>query len=147
MISFFLFFFFWGGGGGIWVLQLVKVISLILSQSYGAVKMGGPQEKTHDHPQAELGLSHMWSQLEPTAVRCWAFRALKISIFNHFATGAILDQSHAKIWRFAAKTFMGSILTHKDVRRTSKLVLCAHKNSSCHSNLFPYSSKFYRWNI
>ena len=39
------------------------------SQSLGGVKTGDPQEKTPDHPHAELGLSHMWAWLEPTAVR------------------------------------------------------------------------------
>ena len=29
------------------------------SQSLGWAKTGGPREKTHDHPQAEIGLSHM----------------------------------------------------------------------------------------
>ena len=29
------------------------------SQSLGGSKTGDPREKPHDHPQAELGLSHM----------------------------------------------------------------------------------------
>ena len=29
------------------------------SQSLGGAKMGDPREKTPEHPQAELGLSHM----------------------------------------------------------------------------------------
>ena len=43
----------------------VKIISLILSrQSLDAAKTGDPQNKPPGHPQAELGLSHMWPQLE-----------------------------------------------------------------------------------
>ena len=34
-----------------------------LSQLLGRAKMGDPQEKPPDHPQAELGLSHMWPEL------------------------------------------------------------------------------------
>ena len=52
--------------------------------------MGDPQEKSPDHPQAELGLSHMWPELGSNPQRWdveW-FRALKISIINHSATGA-----------------------------------------------------------
>ena len=30
------------------------------SQSLGGAKRGDPQEKPSDHPQAELGLSHVW---------------------------------------------------------------------------------------
>ena len=30
------------------------------SQSVGGAKTGDPQEKPPDHPQAELGLSHIW---------------------------------------------------------------------------------------
>ena len=33
------------------------------SQLLGGAKMGDPQEKPPDHPQAELGLSHMWLEL------------------------------------------------------------------------------------
>ena len=33
------------------------------SQSLGGAKTGDPREKTPDHPQAELGLSHMWPEL------------------------------------------------------------------------------------
>ena len=48
----------------IWVLRPEKIISLILSQSIVRwAKTGDPREKTTtktpDHPQAELGLSHM----------------------------------------------------------------------------------------
>ena len=40
------------------------------SQSFGGAKTGDPREKTPDHTQAELGLSHMTrARLEPTAVR------------------------------------------------------------------------------
>ena len=37
------------------------------SQSLGGAKMGDPWEKPEkNHPQAELGLSHMWSELGST---------------------------------------------------------------------------------
>ena len=47
----------------IWILQPVKFISL-MSRVYHKVgwKREFPWEKTPDHPQAELGLSHMWSK-------------------------------------------------------------------------------------
>ena len=39
-------------------------------QSNGRAKMGDPQEKPPDHPQAELGLSQVTlARLEPTALR------------------------------------------------------------------------------
>ena len=42
------------------VLWPVKIISHFEpSQSVSGAKMGDPQEKTPDHPQAVLGLSHM----------------------------------------------------------------------------------------
>ena len=31
------------------------------NQSFGGAKTGDTQEKAPNHPQAELGLSHMWS--------------------------------------------------------------------------------------
>ena len=51
--------------------------------------MGDPREKTPEHPQAELGLSDMWPELDSNAQR-WAdeqFRMLKISVLNHLAMG------------------------------------------------------------
>ena len=60
------------------------------SQSLGGAKTGYPREKPPDHPQAELGLSHMWPELGSNPQR-WddeRFRALKISGLNHSATGA-----------------------------------------------------------
>ena len=52
--------------------------------------MGDPREKkTHDHLQAEIGLSHIWPKLGSKSER-WddkRFRALKISNLNHSATG------------------------------------------------------------
>ena len=39
----------------------VKIISLILS--WVGTKMGDVWEKPPDHPQAELGLSHIWPEL------------------------------------------------------------------------------------
>ena len=65
--------------------------------------MRGPQEKTPDHPQAELGLTHMWPKLgsNPQQWDDQRFRALKISGLNHSATwGAyihkLLDQKNYK---------------------------------------------------
>ena len=52
--------------------------------------MGEPLEKPPDHPQAERGLSHMWSVLGLNSQR-WndkRFRAPEISILNHSATWA-----------------------------------------------------------
>ena len=57
----------------------------------GGAKMGDPQEKTPDHQQAELGLSHMFPKLGSNQQQWddeW-FRALKISYLNHWATGAV----------------------------------------------------------
>ena len=50
--------------------------------------MGDPREKTPDHLQAELGLSHMWPELGANPQR-WdddLFRGLKISVLNHSVT-------------------------------------------------------------
>ena len=44
----------------IWVLRLVKIISLILSQSLGGAKTGDSEKKRPDHLQAEFDLSYMW---------------------------------------------------------------------------------------
>ena len=59
------------------------MISLILSRR--GLKTGYPQEKPPDHPQAELGLSHMWPELgwNPQRGDDEQFRALKISGLNH----------------------------------------------------------------
>ena len=54
--------------------------------------MGDPQEKSPDHPQAELDLSHV------TLAQWWddeQFRPLKISVLSHSATGA----TNLKIYR------------------------------------------------
>ena len=75
----------------IWVLWPVKIISLILSsQLKGGAKTGDPRESPPDHPQAELGLSHMWPErgLSPQLWDDERFRALKISGLNHSAKGA-----------------------------------------------------------
>ena len=45
------------------------------SQSLGGVKTGRPREKTHDHPQAALGLSHMWHELGSNP-QSWVDRAI-----------------------------------------------------------------------
>ena len=52
--------------------------------------MGNPWEKTPDHLQEELGLSHMWPELgsNPQLWNEERFRALKISVFNHSTPGA-----------------------------------------------------------
>ena len=48
----------------VWVLRPEKIISLILSRVNGKWgETGDPREKPPDHPQAELGLSHMWPEL------------------------------------------------------------------------------------
>ena len=65
--------------------------------------MGDPREKPPDHPQAELGLSHMWPELNSNPQR-WddeQFRALKISGINHSATVAaqrIFDTQNYSSW-------------------------------------------------
>ena len=49
-----------------------------------------PLEKPSDHPQAELGLSHMGPELGSNPQR-WddeRFRALKVSSLNYLAMGA-----------------------------------------------------------
>ena len=64
-----------------------------LSQSFGGAKTGDLREKPPDHPQAELGLSHMWPERGSNPQR-WddeRFRALKISRLNHSAMGATSD--------------------------------------------------------
>ena len=62
------------------------------NQTSDGVKTGDPQEKTPDHLQAELGLSHIWLELGSNPQR-WddeRFRALKISDLNHSAIGGHL---------------------------------------------------------
>ena len=58
------------------------------SQSLGGAKMGDPWEKPEkNHPQAELGLSHMIrARLGPEQWDDEHFRVLKISILNHSST-------------------------------------------------------------
>ena len=55
--------------------------------------MGDPREKPPDHPQAELGLSHVWPELgsNPQGWDDERFRALKINILNHSAMGDALN--------------------------------------------------------
>ena len=59
------------------------------SQSKGGAKTGAPREKPPDHPQAELGLSHMWPELGLNPQK-WdeRLRALKISVLYQSTTGA-----------------------------------------------------------
>ena len=52
---------------------------------------GRPQEKSPDHPQAELGMSHIWPELGLNPQRWEWFRALKISDLNHLAMVAAKD--------------------------------------------------------
>ena len=77
-----------------WVWWPVKIISLILSRVNHKVgrKRKIPREKPPDHPQAELGLSHMWPEwgLNPQWWDDERIRALKISRLNHSATEAAL---------------------------------------------------------
>ena len=47
------------------------------SQSKTGAKMGDPREKPPDHPQAELGLSHMWPDLG------WTHRGEMTSNLEH----------------------------------------------------------------
>ena len=63
------------------------------SQSQGRAKTGDPPGKPLNHPQAELGLSHMWPELglNPQGWDDVRFRALKISSLNHSATEAQLQ--------------------------------------------------------
>ena len=63
------------------------------SQSLGGAKTGGPWEKPSDHPQAKLGLSHMWPELgsNPQLWDDQRLRALKISGLNHSATGIAVN--------------------------------------------------------
>ena len=71
----------------IWVLWPVKIISLILNGV--SHKVGRQQEiPKKKHPQAELGLIHMWPELglNPQQWDEERVRALKISILNHSAT-------------------------------------------------------------
>ena len=57
------------------------------SQSKTGAKMGDPREKPPDHPQAELGLSHVTrSGVNPQGWDDKQLRALKISVLNHLAT-------------------------------------------------------------
>ena len=64
------------------------------SQLLGWAKTGVPWEKLSDHPQAELGLSHVtWARLEPTTINS----VLKISILNHSAMGATQKEDYASL--------------------------------------------------
>ena len=62
-------------------------IHFVPSQLLGGAKKGDPREKPPDHPQAELGLSHMWPKLGSNP-QWWddkQFRALMISVPNNLA--------------------------------------------------------------
>ena len=68
-----------------------------LSQSLGGAKMRDPWENTPDHPQAELGLSHMWPEV---AVR-WSDlgRVLNFSITLHYIYHIILIwNAYTRVW-------------------------------------------------
>ena len=65
-----------------------------------------PWEKPPDHLQAELGLSHMWTELGSKPQR-WddeGFGELKISGLNHSATGAADIQIHRTISKYTDPT-------------------------------------------
>ena len=72
------------------------------SQSVGGAETADPLEKTSCHPQAELGLSHMWPELGSNPQR-WdeeRFRTLKISGLKHSATGVAFHWKYARCyWR------------------------------------------------
>ena len=55
----FVFFFFFGGGGVVTASQ-DYFTHFEPSQSQGGAKTGDPRKTPTNHPQAELGLSHMW---------------------------------------------------------------------------------------
>ena len=64
-----------------------------MGQSVGGAKTGEPREKppgTVAHPQAELGLSHMWPEWGPNPHQAqrWDDRVLRNSALNSSATGA-----------------------------------------------------------
>ena len=80
-----------GGGGGGGKARQDYFTHFEPSQSLDAAKMGDPQNKPPGHPQAELGLFHLWPELGFNPQR-WddkRFRVLKmISGLNHSATEA-----------------------------------------------------------
>ena len=75
-----------------WILQPVKIISLILSEVNHTMGWKGEflPDKTPDHPQTELGLPHVWPEPGSNSQR-WddkCFKALKISLLNHWVSHA-----------------------------------------------------------
>ena len=60
---FFVLFCFVVGGGGAFTARQDYFTHFEPNQSLGGAKMGDPREKNPDHPQTELGLSHMWPEL------------------------------------------------------------------------------------
>ena len=66
-----------------------------LGQSLGGAKTRNPWEKLPDNPRAELGLSHVIrARLKPQWWDDKRFRALKISVLNHSATGDLSCMLH-----------------------------------------------------
>ena len=59
MCQIYFFFFFFGGGGWGVTARQDYFTYFEPSQSLGGAKTGNPRENPSDHPQAELGLSHM----------------------------------------------------------------------------------------
>ena len=92
-------------------------LSLLFHSSWagsiaGWGKTGDPQEKTPDHPQAELGFPQMWPELGLSPQR-WdeRFRALTISTLNHLATGATAFHFCLSwvLWRSKIISFISSL--------------------------------------
>ena len=91
-----LIFFSWGGGRFTGCQDYFAHFEL--SQSLGGAKTRDPLEKTPDHPQAELGLSHMWPELglNPQLWDDKRFRMLKISGLDHSTTRAAFQTD--RLW-------------------------------------------------
>ena len=84
-----------------------------LRQSLGGAKTGDPREKSHDHPQAELGLSHMWPELglNPQRWEDERLRWLKISVLNHWPLQKTLDTRYKLAYQI--KCFQCAVLSDK----------------------------------
>ena len=96
--------------------------SRILSRvnHYGGAQTGDPREKTHDPSQTELGLSNMRPELGSNPQR-WdneRFRAQKIRVINHLATGAA---GHA-IMKWLSRYFVDKVpyFNNVNVKKASK---------------------------
>ena len=114
-------FLFWGVGVGLMARQ-DYFTHAEPSQSVGGAKTGESWEKPPDHPQAEVGLSHMWPELgfNPQWWNYEPFRALKISGLNHSATMATIGQrmwmqKQCLLMQMHAK--MGSLLSSRNLSK------------------------------